>query len=127
MSKASIRVKRVAASISFVGVSIMSSAVTTILATIPMLATTIELFTRFGQILLINTLLAITYTIVFCSTFLALFGPSDSKFTKARALNAVITVSTTVVVYPLLLILLLYILSQAGVPILSAEGHPLFS
>ncbi len=127
MSGASIRVKRVAASISFVGVSIVSSAITTILATIPMLFTTIELFTRFGQILLINTLLAITYTIVFCSTFLALFGPSDSKFTKTRALNAVITIAITVVVYPLGLVAVLYILSSVGVPVLSADGYPLFA
>ncbi len=126
MSGASIRIKRVAASISFVGVSIVSSAITTILATIPLLFTTIELFTRFGQILLVNTFLAIIYTLVFCSTFLALFGPSGSKFTKARAINAGVTIVSAVIVYPVMLIVVLYILFSVGVPILKADGNPLF-
>ena len=126
MSGASIRVKRVASSISFIGVSIISSAITTILAIIPLLATQIELFTRFGQILLLNTVLAILYTFVFCSTFLALFGPRDNKFSKWKVVNAISTVSTTFIVYGGMTLLLL-VLAKTGTPILTPEGNPLFT
>jgi PERQ amino acid-rich with GYF domain-containing protein len=94
---ASPRVQRVMSAISFIGVSILSSALTTFLATIPLLATQIRLLTRFGQILILDTVVAILYTLFFCSTFLSLFGPVGTSRSPWRILNAVLTITGTVV------------------------------
>ena len=122
---ASIRVKRVMAAISFIGVSIISSAATTIIATLPMLVTTIQPFKRFGTILVLNTLMAILYTLVFCSNFLGLFGPKESKWSTKKILNAVLTITLTIAGYVLLLVALV-IASRAGVNIPTPDGGALF-
>lgn len=122
---ASPRVKRVMASISFIGVSIISSAITTIVAIFPLLGTWIQLFTRFGLILLIETLVAIVYTLVFCSTFLALFGPLKASL-KHRIANALITIFGTVGFY-LVGLIGIYIATRLGVVIPGPNGSPLFS
>ena len=122
---ASPRVKKVMASISFIGVSIISSAITTIVAILPLLGTWIQLFTRFGLILLIETLVAIIYTLVFCSTFLALFGPLKTSLAY-RITNAVTTIVVTIGFY-LLGLLGVYIATQVGVVIPGPDGSPLFS
>ena len=120
------RVKRVMAAISFIGVSILSSAITTILAIFPLLATDIQLFTRFGEILLLDTAVAIVYTLVICSNCLALFGPPTSERKAWRILNAVLTISGTVVLYALVF-LGLYVASKLGVYIPSPQGGQLYS
>ena len=122
---ASPRVKRVMASISFIGVSIISSAITTIVAILPLLGTWIQLFTRFGLILLIETLVAIIYTLVFCSTFLALFGPLKTSLAY-RITNAVTTIVVTIGFY-LLGLFGVYIATRVGVVIPGPDGSPLFS
>lgn len=88
--------------ISFIGVSIISSALTTILATLPLLGAKILLFTRFGQILILDTAVAIIYTLVFCSTFLSLFGPTGRSSTTLRVVNAGVTILVTVVLMVIL-------------------------
>ena len=123
-SGASMRVKKVMASISFVGVSIISSAITTMVAIIPLMGTWIQLFTRFGAILLIETFVAIVYTLVFCSTFLGLFGPLKAKL-KYRLVNAVCTIFGTIGFY-LVGLIALAIAARAGVNIPGPDGRPLF-
>ena len=122
---ASVKVKRVMAAISFIGVSILSSAVTTILAILPLLGTRIQLFTRFGEILLLDTAVAILYTFIICGNCLAFFGPPLSQKVWKKVLNAVLTVSCTVGLY-LLILLVLYIVSRTGHYIPAADGSSLF-
>ena len=122
---ASVRVKRVMAAISFIGVSIISSAITTIVAILPLLGTWIQLFTRFGLILLIETLVAIIYTLVFCSTFLALFGPLKTTLAN-RIINALGTIFGTIGFY-LVGLIGVYIATRVGVDIPGPDGSPLFS
>ena len=119
------RVKKVMASISFIGISIISSAITTIVAIVPLLGTWIQLFTRFGSILLIETLVAILYTLIFCSTFLALIGPLKTSL-KYRVANALGTVFGVVGFY-LAGLLAVYIATRAGVEIPGPDGRLLFS
>lgn len=110
---------------SFIGVSIMSSAITTILAILPLLGTQIQLFTRFGQILLLDTAVAIVFTIIICGNCLAFFGPANQESRKKRLLNAVLTVVVTLGGYGLLF-LGLYVASTRGVYIPSPQGKELF-
>ena len=124
-SGASVRVKKVMAAISFIGVSIIGSAVTTILAILPLLGTQLQLFTRFGQILLLDTTVAIIFTIIICSNLLAFFGPAKQESKRKRLLNAVLTVGVTLGVYGLLF-LVLYVASACGVHVPSPQGKALF-
>lgn len=110
------------AAISFIGVSIISSALTTIIATMPLLGTEIRLFTRFGEILLLDTFVAIVYTFVFCSAFLSYWGPKNSKFS---VINAVLTISLTFVGYGVLFFAL-YVATLAGADIPTPSGGSLF-
>ena len=119
------RVKKVMASISFIGVSIISSAITTVVAIIPLMGTWIQLFTRFGSILLIETLVAIIYTLVFCSTFLGLFGPLKTNM-RNKVINGLCTVFGTIGFY-LIGLIALYIATRAGVNIPGPDGRLLFS
>ncbi len=110
---ASIRVKRVMSAISFIGVSILSSAITTIVATTPLLGTQIQLLARFGQILLLDTLIAIIYTLIFCSSFLGLIGPLTTKYSPGKIVNAVVTIVLALAVYGVIF-LILYVLSKVN-------------
>ena len=109
------------AAMSFIGVSIISSAITTILATLPMLGTQIQLFTRFGEILLLDTFVAIVYTMVFCSNFLGFIGPVHSKY---RVLNAVLTIGSTFLFYGVLFLVLYGVSKRVDIP--SPDGGLLF-
>lgn len=115
------------AAISFIGVSIFSSALTTILAMLPLLGTKIQLFTRFGEILLLDTAVAILYTLLICSNCLALFGPPLGEGKLKRVLNAVFTIVCGFGIY-LLAILGMYFASHFfGISIPSPDGGRLFS
>ena len=69
--------------------------------------------------------MAIVYTLVFCSTFLALFGPLKSSL-KYRIANALITIFGTVGFY-LVGLIGIYIATRLGVVIPGPNGSPLFS
>lgn len=75
-SPAKLRQWRTAAAISHIGVSILSSAITTIIAAIPLTLTTIRPFSKFGEIVAINTSASIVYTLTVCAAFLAIFAPA---------------------------------------------------
>lgn len=68
--------------VSTIGVSILSSAITTITASIPLCFTTIQLFSKFGKIVAINTLVAIFYTLTVCTALLSTCAPSKYSWNK---------------------------------------------
>lgn len=113
------------ATISFVGVSILSSAVTTILAILPLLGTRIQLFKRFGQILILDTAVAIIYTFFICANCLAFFGPPLSEKLWKRILNAGLTISFTIGFY-ILVIIVSYVVYVTGSYIPAPDGTSLF-
>lgn len=121
----SVRVKRAAVAIAFTGVSITSSAITTILATLPLLATEIQLFKRFGEILVLDTIVTLLYSIVFCATFLSLWGPGHSRCTRYTWINGILTIVLTIGGY-VVVIVVLRVLSLYGIEIPSPLGGSLF-
>lgn len=117
--------RRAAGAISLTGVSIISSALTTILATLPLLAAEIQLFARFGEILILDTIVTLVYSVVFCATFLSLWGPEHSRCTCCSWVNAILTISLTLGGY-VLVIVVLRIAALYGVEIPSPVGGALF-
>lgn len=107
---------------SHIGSSILSSAMTTIAASIPLCFTTIQLFAKFGQILAINTAISIVYTLSFSLAFLTIMAPARFIRTyKSRAI-AVIAIGIGIGMVSLIL----YIVSLRGTPIPGPDGNPLF-
>jgi uncharacterized membrane protein YgdD (TMEM256/DUF423 family) len=118
----SLRRWRTLVATSHIGVSITSSAVTTIVAAIPLTMTTIEPFSKFGQIVTINTTVSIFYTLTACVAFLSLAAPpryvNSLRSTSIALLGTVIFVAT--------LVLALYIVSRCGIDIPAPNGENLF-
>ncbi|XP_033763193.1 protein dispatched homolog 3-like [Pecten maximus] len=121
-SASSARRWRTKAAITHIGVSILSSALTTIVAAIPLTQTIIKPFAKFGQIVAINTSVSIVYSLTVCSAFLATiapgyFTPTWKSYLKALA-GTVLFLGTTV--------LSVYGASKAGVFIPGPNGEALF-
>lgn len=117
-----IRSQKVIAGMVYIGVSIISSAITTFLATLPLLGTKIQLFKKFGEILVLDTAIAILYTILFCSSMLTFIGPKQGTSPLKFQL---ITISVPLVAVGLL-VLGLFIASRSGVDVPSPLGGYLF-
>jgi len=113
---------RTQAALSHVGVSILSSAVTTIIAAIPLTQTTIQPFAKFGQIIAINTSVCILYSLTLCVALLSTIGPA---FFKPNWMSFVKSVVGTVVVVGLS-VLVMFIVSRFGVEIPGPNGGSLF-
>ncbi|XP_031555495.1 protein dispatched homolog 3-like [Actinia tenebrosa] len=122
MSNKDLRGWRTAAAVSHIGSSILSSAMTTIAASIPLCLTTIQLFSKFGQILAINTAVSIFYTLTFCMALLAVMAPSRFRRSLKSRLKALIGVA----IFMGLACLCMYIVSLKGTPIPGPGGSPLF-
>ncbi|OWF56167.1 protein dispatched homolog 3-like [Mizuhopecten yessoensis] len=121
-SASSARRWRTKAAITHIGVSILSSALTTIVAAIPLTQTIIKPFAKFGQIVAINTSVSIVYSLTVCSAFLATiapgyFIPTWKSHLKALA-GTVLVLGATV--------LSLYGAAKAGVFIPGPNGEALF-
>ncbi|XP_060073732.1 protein dispatched homolog 3-like [Ylistrum balloti] len=121
-SASSARRWRTKAAITHIGVSILSSALTTIVAAVPLTQTIIKPFSKFGQIVAINTSVSIVYSLTVCSAFLATiapgyFSPTWKSYLKALA-GTVIFLGATV--------LSLYTATKAGVFIPGPNGEALF-
>ena len=110
------------AAVSNIGVSIISSAITTIIASIPLTQATIQPFAKFGQIIAINTTVSIVYTLTACTAFLAIIGPAHFK----PSLKAtVIALGVTIVVIGIL-VGSLYAVVRSGIQIPGPNGKDLF-
>ncbi|KAI7797536.1 protein dispatched homolog 3 isoform X1 [Triplophysa rosa] len=71
-----------------VGVAIVSSAVTTVISTIPLFFCVIVPFAKFGQIVAINTAISIAYTLSVTTALLATMGPTDFTRPPGAVLKA---------------------------------------
>ncbi|XP_065061104.1 protein dispatched homolog 3-like [Rhopilema esculentum] len=106
-----------------IGVSILSSAVTTLIAAIPLCLTKIRLFSKFGEILAINTTMSIVYTLTICVSLLSIMGPTRFRGSMKSHFVAFLAVGLVVG----LVALTLYLLNAyAGVSVPGPTGGQLF-
>ncbi|XP_026053498.1 protein dispatched homolog 3-like [Carassius auratus] len=75
-----------------VGVAIVSSAVTTVISTIPLFFCVIVPFAKFGQIVAINTAISIAFTLTVTTALLATMGPADFTRPPRAVLKATLVV-----------------------------------
>ncbi|XP_032228558.1 protein dispatched homolog 3 [Nematostella vectensis] len=123
LSNKEVRRWRASAAISHIGSSILSSAVTTIVAAVPLCLTTIQIFAKFGQILAINTAVSILYTLTFCIALIALIAPARFIRSLKSRLFAVLGVA----LFGGMSLLLMYIASLMGAVIQGPDGNPLYN
>jgi len=71
-----IRHWRARVSATHIGCAVLSSAVTTIAAALPLTQAVLRPFSRFGQIVAINAAVSVTYSLTVCVALLAVVGPS---------------------------------------------------
>ena len=105
-----IRFERVRLALSHIGVSIFSSAITTVIAAIPLCLTSIRLFSKFGEILAINTTMSILYTLTVCVSLLSIMGPT--RFKSSLKVHFLAFIIITLLIGSA--ILLLYLVSHYG-------------
>ena len=117
-----IRGWRSLAAVSHIGTAILSSAVTTIVASIPLCLATIQLFAKFGQILAINTAVSIYYTLTICVALLCLMAPV--RF-RASWKSSVIALLVVAIVYSIPTLILFFV-NWKVVTIPGPAGEPLF-
>ncbi|KAL4221105.1 GRB10 interacting GYF protein 1 [Mactra antiquata] len=113
---------RTGATLSHIGVSIISSALTTIIAAVPLTRTTIQPFAKFGQIIAINTSVCILYSLTVCTALLSTMAPAFFTPTWKSTIKAVI--GTTLFIGGSLLTM--FVMSKAGIEIPGPNGGSLF-
>uniref|UniRef100_A0A8B9HJ22 Dispatched RND transporter family member 3 n=1 Tax=Astyanax mexicanus TaxID=7994 RepID=A0A8B9HJ22_ASTMX len=86
------RQERTVEAVNHVGVAIVSSAVTTVISTVPLFFCVIVPFSKFGQIVAINTAISILFTLVVTTALLATIGPSDFSRPPRAVLKASLVV-----------------------------------
>ncbi|KAG7480738.1 hypothetical protein MATL_G00059490 [Megalops atlanticus] len=79
-----------------VGVAIVSSAVTTVISTVPLFFCVIVPFAKFGQIVAINTAISILFTLTVTAALLATMGPARFTRPPGAVLKACLVVLGTV-------------------------------
>lgn len=117
-----IRGWRTLAAVSHIGTAILSSAITTIVASIPLCLTVIQLFAKFGQILAINTAVSIFFTLTICIALLCIIAPVRFRASFKSSSIAFLAVA---VVYSFCLGIL-YFINLKVVAIPGPAGQPLF-
>ncbi|XP_067658101.1 protein dispatched homolog 3-like isoform X2 [Haliotis asinina] len=122
MKNAEKRAWRTSFALRHIGVAIISSAITTIIAAIPLTQTTIQPFSKFGDIVLINTTVSITFTLLLCGALLTTIGPAKFK-SSIKASGIALGIMTVVIG---ILTLILFVLSRTVVDIPGPGGNPLF-
>ncbi|XP_028852981.1 protein dispatched homolog 3 isoform X2 [Denticeps clupeoides] len=90
--------RRTLEAVDHVGVAIVSSAVTTVISTIPLFFCVIVPFAKFGQIVAINTAVSILFTLIVTTAMLATMGPPHFQRTPGAVLRASLAVIATVAV-----------------------------
>ncbi|XP_061116560.1 protein dispatched homolog 3 isoform X2 [Conger conger] len=87
---------RTLVAVDHVGVAIVSSAVTTVISTVPLFFCVIVPFAKFGQIVAINTAVSILFTLTVTAALLATMGPAHFSRPPGAVLKACIAVLGTV-------------------------------
>uniref|UniRef100_A0A8C5FR02 Dispatched RND transporter family member 3 n=1 Tax=Gadus morhua TaxID=8049 RepID=A0A8C5FR02_GADMO len=90
------RQRRALEAVNHVGVAIVSSAVTTVISTVPLFFCVIVPFAKFGQIVAINTAVSIAFTLTVTVALLACVGPAGFSRPRGAVLKASLAVSTAV-------------------------------
>ena len=103
--------------------SIISSALTTVIAAIPLTQTTIQPFAKFGQIIAINTSVCIIYSLTLCVALLGTMAPA--YFTPTWKSTVKSFIGTTLVIGGTLLAM--FIMTKSGVEIPGPNGGTLFT
>uniref|UniRef100_A0A2C9KWT5 SSD domain-containing protein n=1 Tax=Biomphalaria glabrata TaxID=6526 RepID=A0A2C9KWT5_BIOGL len=119
----SIRRERTSYAVRHIGVAIVCSALTTIIAAVPLTQTFIQPFAKFGSILLINTTVSLVITLTLTVALLATIAPARYKGTWKSYVKAMVLVLVLTGAF----FLALYIATVAGVTIPGPSGQPLFS
>ncbi|MBN3322038.1 DISP3 protein, partial [Atractosteus spatula] len=83
-----LRRRRTLAAIDHVGVAIISSAVTTVIATVPLFFCVIAPFAKFGKIVALNTAVSVAFTLSVGAALLATMGPARFSRPPAAVLQA---------------------------------------
>jgi len=122
-STAALRAQRTSLAVRHIGGSILCSALTTIVAAIPLTQTYIQPFAKFGYILLINTSVSVVVTLTLCVALLATFGPARFTGSMRSHINALLV--TLGIVAGILLAI--YISGTLGAHIPGPSGDNLFS
>ncbi|KAK3104898.1 hypothetical protein FSP39_012859, partial [Pinctada imbricata] len=120
--KSQTRQWRTKAAVSHIGNSILSSAITTIVAAVPLTQTIIQPFAKFGQIVAINTAVSILYTLTVCTGMLGTLAPPTFILKWKSVGKAFIGTIISVGIF----VLLLFVLSKCGVVIPDPNGNSLF-
>lgn len=87
------RQRRTLEAVNHVGVAIVSSAVTTVISTVPLFFCVIVPFAKFGQIVAINTAISILFTLTVTVAMLALMAPAGFNRPPGAVLKAGLAVT----------------------------------
>lgn len=120
---ADLRKQRTSQAVRHIGVAILCSALTTIIAAVPLTQTYIQPFAKFGSILLINTTVSMVMTLTLAVALLATVGPARYRGGWKAHLIAFVAVNGVIGAG----VLCLFIASKAGFAIPGPSGKPLFS
>lgn len=86
------RQRRTLEAVNHVGVAIVSSAVTTVISTVPLFFCVIVPFAKFGQIVAINTAISILFTLTVTVAMLACMAPAHFSRPPGAVLKAALAV-----------------------------------
>ncbi|CAL9708412.1 unnamed protein product [Knipowitschia caucasica] len=89
------RQRRTVEAVNHVGVAIVSSAVTTVISTIPLFFCVIVPFAKFGQIVAINTAVSILFTLTVTVAMLAFMAPASFSRPRSAVVKASLAVAAT--------------------------------
>ena len=122
-SPKALRLRRASSAVNHIGVAILCSALTTIIAALPLTQTTIQPFAKFGAILLINTSVSMVMTFTLAVALLATIGPPKFQGSLRAHVKAIVI---TVLLAGLSL-LVLWACTKLGVRIPGPTGGYLFA
>lgn len=114
---------RASAAVAHIGTSLLSSALTTVFASIPLCFTTIQFFAKFGEIVAINTSASVVYTFTVCVAMLGVMGPAKFRYSWRSFLIAL----GGTALFSSVATLTLYLVSTKITAIPGPTGSALFS